>query len=38
MAHPAMIVQRDDLVTILTESQRTFRLIYTDGRGHPEDV
>jgi len=38
MAHPAMIVQRDDLVTILTESQRTFRLIYTDGRGHPSDA
>ena len=38
MAHPAMIVQRDDLVTILTESQRTFRLVYTDGRGHPSDV
>jgi len=38
MAHPAMIVQRADLITILTESQRTFRLIYTDGRGHPEDV
>jgi len=38
MAHPAMIVQRPDLVTILTESQRTFRLIYTDGRGHPDDV
>ncbi len=38
MAHPAMIVQRDDVVTILTESQRTFRLIYTDGRGHPDDV
>ena len=38
MRHPAMIVQRPDLVTILTESQRTFRLIYTDGRGHPEDV
>src|SRR5438552_16858918 len=38
MAHPAMIVQREDLVTILTESQRTFRLIYTDGRGHPSDV
>jgi hypothetical protein len=38
MAHPAMIVQRADLVTILTESQRTFRLIYTDGRGHPSDI
>jgi hypothetical protein len=38
MAHPAMIVQRADLVTILTESQRTFRLIYLDGRGHPDDI
>jgi hypothetical protein len=38
MAHPAMIVQRPDVVTILTESQRTFRLVYTDGRGHPDDV
>jgi hypothetical protein len=38
MAHPAMIVQRDDVVAILTESQRTFRLIYTDGRDHPDDV
>ena len=38
MAHPAMIVQRPDLVTILTESQRTFRLVYLDGRGHPADI
>ena len=38
MAHPAMIVQRPDIVTILTESQRTFRLVYTDGRGHPDDI
>ena len=38
MAHPAMIVQRPDVVAILTESQRTFRLIYTDGRGHPPDI
>jgi len=38
MAHPAMIVQRPDLVTILTESQRTFRLVYLDGRGHPSDI
>ena len=38
MAHPAMIVQRPDVVAILTESQRTFRLIYTDGRGHPHDI
>jgi hypothetical protein len=34
MAHPGMIVQRPDVVAILSESQRTFRLIYTDGRGH----
>ena len=38
MAHPAMIVQRPDVVAILTESQRTFRIIYTDGRGHPHDI
>jgi hypothetical protein len=38
MAHPAMIVQRTDVVVVLTESQRTFRLIYTDGRGHPHDI
>jgi len=38
MAHPALIVQRPDVVAILQESQRTFRLIYTDGRDHPEDV
>ena len=38
MAHPAMIVQRADVVAILTESQRTFRLIYTDGRDHPFDA
>ena len=38
MAHPTMLVQRDDLVTVLSESQRVFRLIYTDGRGHPSDV
>ncbi len=38
MIHPAMIIQRDDVVAILSESQRVFRLIYTDGRGHPEDV
>jgi hypothetical protein len=38
MAHPNMIVQRPDVVVLLTESQRTFRIIYLDGRGHPEDV
>lgn len=38
MAHPNMIIQRPDVIVVLTESQRTFRLIYMDGRGHPEDV
>jgi hypothetical protein len=38
MAHPNMIVQRPDVIALLTESQRTFRIIYLDGRGHPEDV
>ena len=38
MIHPAMVIQRDDVITILSESQRVFRLIYTDGRGHPEDI
>jgi hypothetical protein len=38
MAHPTMIVQRPDLVIFLSESQRIFRIVYTDGRGHPDDV
>lgn len=38
MAHPTMLVQRPDLLTILSESQRIFRLVYLDGRGQPEDV
>ena len=38
MAHPAMIVQRPDIVVVLTESQRTYRIIYTDGRRHPSDI
>jgi hypothetical protein len=33
-----MIIQRPDVIVVLTESERTFRLIYLDGRGHPEDV
>lgn len=37
-SHPTMIVQRPDVVVVLSESQYTFRLIYTDGRGHPEEV
>jgi hypothetical protein len=38
MAHPTMIVQRPDLVIFLQESQRIFRIVYTDGRGHPDDI
>ena len=38
MAHPTMLVQRPDLVVFLSESQNIFRLIYTDGRGHPADL
>ena len=38
MQHPAMIVQRPDVVAILSESQRVFRIIYTDGRTHPPEV
>jgi hypothetical protein len=38
MAHPAMIVQHPGVMAILSESQRTFRIVYTDGRDHPEDV
>ena len=38
LVHPNMIVQHSNVVAILTESQRTYRLIYTDGRGHPEDL
>jgi hypothetical protein len=37
-AHPMMIVQRQDVITLLSESQRVFRLVYMDGRGHPEDL
>jgi hypothetical protein len=38
MAHPNMIIQRPEVIVVLTESQRTFRLIYLDGRGHADDV
>ena len=34
---PFQIVQTPGLVAILFEYQRTFRLIYTDGRDHPKD-
>jgi hypothetical protein len=38
MRHPAMIIQRPEVTVILSESQRTFRIIYTDGRGHHPEV
>ena len=37
-AHPMMILQRSDVVAFLSESQRVFRIVYLDGRGHPEDL
>src|SRR3990172_7695461 len=37
-AHPTMISQRPDVVVIMSESEHIFRLIYTDGRGHPPDA
>ena len=37
-SHPTMFVQRPDVLVILSESQYTFRLIYTDGRDHPEYI
>jgi hypothetical protein len=35
---PFQIVQAAGSVVILFEYQHTFRLIYTDGRGHPSDL
>jgi hypothetical protein len=35
---PFQIVQSAGSVVILFEYQHTFRLIYTDGRGHPSDL
>ncbi|PYS15856.1 MAG: hypothetical protein DMG15_03990 [Acidobacteria bacterium] len=37
-AHPTMIVQRPDVVAVLSESEHIYRLIYTDGRSHPPDA
>lgn len=37
-AMPIAFVNHKDLVVILTESQQTFRLVYTDGRPVPEDL
>ena len=35
---PFQIVQTPTVLTILFENQRTFRIIYTDGRSHPKDL
>jgi hypothetical protein len=35
---PFQIVQSPGLVVLLYEYQHTFRLIYTDGRKHPDDL
>lgn len=35
---PFQIVQSNGVVALLIEYQHTFRLIYTDGRGHPADL
>src|SRR5262245_31865912 len=35
--NPFQIVQTPDLVAIITE-HIDYRMIYTDGRGHPEDI
>ena len=35
---PFQIVQSPGLTVILFEYQRTFRLVYTDGRAHPKDM
>jgi hypothetical protein len=38
LVHPNMFIQHPNVVALLTESQRTYRLIYTDGRRHPDDL
>jgi len=38
LGRPFMIVQHPHAIAILTESQLTFRLIYTDGREQPPDI
>jgi hypothetical protein len=35
---PFQFVQHPNVVVILFEYQATFRIIYTDGRGHPPDI
>ena len=35
---PFQLIQTPGVIGILFENQRTFRLIYTDGRPHPQDL
>ena len=35
---PFQVVQTDKITAILFENQRIFRIIYTDGTKHPEDI
>jgi hypothetical protein len=35
---PFLLVQRDDRIALLFEYQTIWRVIYMDGRGHPDDI
>ena len=35
---PFQLVQNDNVIAVLFENQRIFRIIYTDGTKHPEDI
>ena len=35
---PFLLVQRDDRIALLFEYQTMWRMIYMDGRGHPQDI
>jgi hypothetical protein len=35
---PFQIVQNDNTIAVLFENQRIYRIIYTDGTKHPEDI
>jgi hypothetical protein len=35
---PFQLVQNDNVIAILFENQRIFRIVYTDGTKHPDDI
>jgi hypothetical protein len=35
---PFQIVQNDSVIAVLFENQRTYRIVYTDGTKHPDDI